>query len=253
MSFFDIPVVSSLIFLAQYFTDKSAFKAQKQLITLREPVIFDVGAHVGQTATQYRWFFPKAKIYTFEPFPSSFQKLKTKHRKDKRVFPQNMAVSEISGKLALNVNADSATNSVLAIADEGKICWGDRLKNKTVLEVESVALDDFCETHLIRHIDILKLDLQGHELAALRGIIKMLVRQSVDIIYLELLVSKSYEGQPKLHEYLSFFAEYNYTLLNFYSPICKGVQLIQCDLVFVSQNLNDKILRSIKKGGFSTG
>ena len=80
----------------------------------------------------------------------------------------------------------------------------------------------------------------------------MLSKQAIDVIYLELLVSKSYEGQPQLHEYLNLFAQYDYKFLDFYSPIRKGVQLIQCDLIFVSQNLNDKILRSIKKGGFST-
>lgn len=252
MNIFDVPIISSLIFLARYFTDKSAFKAQKKLITLREPVIFDVGAHIGQTAKQYRRFFPKAKIYSFEPFPESYAKLTTKHHKDRRVLPQNMAVSDTSGTIVLNVNADAATNSVLAIADEGKICWGDRLKSEDILEVTSVALDDFCETNLIHHIDILKLDLQGHELAALQGTTKMLQRQAIDVVYLELLVSKSYEGQPKLHEYLALFAECDYELLDFYSPIRKGVQLIQCDLIFVSQNLHDKILRSIKKGGFST-
>ncbi|AFY39779.1 methyltransferase FkbM family [[Leptolyngbya] sp. PCC 7376] len=252
MNIFEIPIVSSLIFLARYFTDKSAFKSQKKLITLREPTIFDVGAHVGQTAKQYRRFFPKSKIYSFEPFPDSFEKLQAKYQKDQRVFPQNVAVSETSGRLSLNVNSDAATNSVLPIADEGKVCWGDRLKSKDNLEVKSVSIDDFCAENLIHHIDILKLDLQGHELAALKGAKTMLQKQAVDLVYLELLVSKSYENQPQLHEYLTLFAEYDYKFLDFYSPIRKGVQLIQCDLIFVSQNLNDKILRSIKKGGFST-
>lgn len=252
MNIFEIPVISSLIFLVRYFTDKSAFRIQKKLITLKEPLIFDVGAHIGQTAKEYRRFFPKAKIYSFEPFPESFEQLQQKHRKDKRVFPQNIAISNIPGTLRLNSNAYSATNSVLPIAEEGKICWGDRLTAQNTVEVPSTTIDAFCEENLIHHIDILKLDLQGHELAALQGTQRMLGNQAIDVIYLELLVSKSYEGQPQLHEYLNLFAQYNYKFLDFYSPIRKGVQLIQCDLVFVSQNLNDKILRSIKKGGFST-
>jgi FkbM family methyltransferase len=252
MNFFEIPIVSSLIFLARYFTDKSAFKAQKKLITRREPIIFDVGAHVGNTAKEYRHFFPKANIYSFEPFATSYQKLQQKHRKDTRVFVQNLAVSDISGELVLNINADAATNSVLPIAAEGKICWGDRLRSEATLVVQSVSLDDFCEQQGIQHIDILKLDLQGHELAALIGTTELLKKQAIDLIYFELLVSKSYEGQPQLHEYLNLLEKFGYQLLNFYSPICKGIQLIQCDLIFVSPSLQGKILKSIKKGGFST-
>lgn len=252
MNLFEIPIISSLIFLLRYFTDKSAFKAQKKLITRREPIIFDVGAHVGNTAREYRRFFSEARIYSFEPFADSFQKLCHKHRQDRRIFAQNLAVSEGSGELVLNVNADSATNSVLPIAAEGKICWGDRLQSEGTLVVQSVCLDDFCEQHHIQHIDILKLDLQGHELAALSGSRGLLSNQAIDLIYFELLVSKSYEGQPQLHEYLNLLETFGYQLLDFYSPIRKGVQLIQCDLIFVSPKLQDKILRSIKKGGFST-
>lgn len=252
MNFLEIPVVSSLIFLARYFTDKSAFKAQKKLITNRQPIIFDVGAHIGQTAQTYRRFFPKAQIYSFEPFPASFHQLKTKHHRDRGILPFNLAVSQTSGQLNLNVNTDAATNSVLPIAAEGKISWGDRLQSKAILEVMAVSLDDFCGSQGIEHLDILKLDLQGHELAALQGAKQLLADQAIDLIYLELLVSKSYENQPMLSDYFQLFDHYHYQFLDFYSPIRKGVQLLQCDLIFVSPKLHFNIQQSIQTGGFST-
>lgn len=250
---FDIPIISSLIFLARYFSDKRAFKVQKKLITSPRPIIFDVGAHIGQTAKTYRHFFPKASVYSFEPFPQSFQKFSQKHHRDRHIFGQNLAVSEQSGQVTFHANHDSATNSVLAIAPEGQVCWGKRLQSKEQLTVPAVSLDDFCREQNIQYIDILKLDLQGHELAALKGAEELLSRQAIDLIYFEFLVSKSYEEQPKLLDYIKLLEQHQYQLLDFYSPIRKGVQLLQCDLIFVSPKLNLRIQKSIKKGGFSTG
>jgi FkbM family methyltransferase len=37
--------------------------------------IFDVGANIGQTAKTYRRLFPSAEIWSFEPFPASYESL----------------------------------------------------------------------------------------------------------------------------------------------------------------------------------
>jgi hypothetical protein len=50
-----------------------AFSEQKRLLDASSPaVIFDVGAHHGETALAYRKLFPTAIIYCFEPFQESF-------------------------------------------------------------------------------------------------------------------------------------------------------------------------------------
>ena len=52
-----------------------AFTLQGKLIKVREPIILDIGAHVGEVARIYRGMFPLASIHCFEPFPESFQLL----------------------------------------------------------------------------------------------------------------------------------------------------------------------------------
>src|SRR5262245_5023655 len=37
--------------------------------------IFDIGANIGQTTAVYSRLFPKATIYSFEPFPMAFEEL----------------------------------------------------------------------------------------------------------------------------------------------------------------------------------
>lgn len=38
------------------------YLAQRELVAVERPVIFDVGAHVGQTAAQYRKLFPEGAL-----------------------------------------------------------------------------------------------------------------------------------------------------------------------------------------------
>ncbi len=54
------------------FRKKNAFADQAGLAP-HASVIFDVGAHKGQTTAQYRALYPKATIYPFEPYPPSFE------------------------------------------------------------------------------------------------------------------------------------------------------------------------------------
>src|SRR5688572_15118052 len=61
------------------------FQMQKALLNrlgINTPVIFDIGAHHGETASQYRAAFPDATIYCFEPYPPAFAKLIDIHRGD---------------------------------------------------------------------------------------------------------------------------------------------------------------------------
>jgi hypothetical protein len=37
--------------------------------------IFDIGAHIGETAKHYHALFPTAKIISFEPFPDAYTQL----------------------------------------------------------------------------------------------------------------------------------------------------------------------------------
>src|SRR5215813_3127897 len=91
---------------------RDPFFVTQKLIQAPAPVIFDVGAHVGETAAHYRSLFPGALIHSFEPFPGSFAKLSAAFGADPRVVPHNAAVSDKTGTATFRVNRASVTNSL---------------------------------------------------------------------------------------------------------------------------------------------
>ena len=54
--------------------------------------VFDVGANIGQSAVQYRRYFPDAHIHCFEPVPASFELLMEQVREDAGVTANNHAL-----------------------------------------------------------------------------------------------------------------------------------------------------------------
>lgn len=218
------------------------FFVQSQLIRASEPVIFDVGAHVGITAKTYRRLFPTAAIYCFEPFAQSFEKLSRKMEGDAHSHIHKVALSDKKGKGVLNSNLSSATNSLLPTDKRGALYWGEGLLDtKDEVEVTTTTIDAFCHENDITKIDILKMDVQGAEYSVLMGAKDMLARQRVSLIYTELIICPSYAGQHKLQEYLVLLDSLGYDFYDLYNPVRRNHQLIQADLVFLSTSFRKTV------------
>ena len=221
------------------------FAVRAKLMKFSEPVIFDIGAHIGGVAKIYRKWFPLASIYCFEPFQQSFQILSKSVEDDHCTFCYQIAVSEKKGTAHLNANLSSATNSLLTTDERGASFWGRGLLDTTSqFEVSTTTVDIFCLEAGISHIDILKMDVQGAEFSVLVGAKDMLTNQRISIIYTELIMCPTYKGQHKLHEYLSFLDSFGYEFLDFFNPVRRHSQLIQTDIVFLSSSFKKGIINS---------
>ncbi len=213
----------------------SAFAVQSELVKVKEPVIFDIGAHSGRVTETYRKLFPLASIHCFEPFPRSFQALAKSVQRDPRTSCHRVAVSEKKGRAILNANLSPGTNSLLSTDERAAFFWGEGLFETTSqIEVETTTVDLFCLEAGISHVDILKMDVQGAEFSILEGARNMLAHQEISLIYAELILGPTYRGQYKLHEYLSFLDSAGYDLLDFFDPVRSHRQLMKVDAVFLS-------------------
>ncbi|MEO7297997.1 MAG: FkbM family methyltransferase [Verrucomicrobiota bacterium] len=213
---------------------RDPFLVQSHLVKTERPVIFDVGANVGDVSATYKSLFPSCTIHAFEPFPETFAKLNQRFGTDSSVKLNQVGVSQQEGIASMNANAFSATNSILQTDPAGAQIWGQGLlETVSTVEIKTVTLDAYCASQGISTIDILKLDIQGAELKALYGAKTMLKNGRVGLVYLEVILAPSYVAQPHLEDYLRFFKEIGFVMLDMFHPTRKDLRLLQSDVIFV--------------------
>jgi FkbM family methyltransferase len=214
---------------------------RRMLADVAKPVLFDVGAHEGLTTLQYKELFPGARVYAFEPFEGSFQKLRAATGNVPGVHLVNQALGRTRGELKFRVNQSTATNSLLPTDPRARETWNGMDVTDTVAEtvVQVDTLDHFLEANDgIGRIDVLKLDAQGGEMDILLGAEKSIGQGRVRILYTEIIVMPTYTGQRSLDEYLAFMRGHGFVLHNLYNPLFSNSgQLNQVDALFVHPDL----------------
>jgi FkbM family methyltransferase len=215
---------------------------QKLLEKCSHPTIFDVGAYVGDITKLYRRKFPSARIYSFEPTPEIFVKLQENTRSDKFIYTYKLAISENNEISKFHINKFSPTNSLLKSDSRGNYYWGTGiLDTAREIDVQSIKLDDFCASYGIDRIDLLKLDIQGAELKALRGAEGLLKNHSIALIYSEVIMMPTYQGQTLFHELAFYLYGLNYELFNIYNRVSNREQLIEIDVIFISKTYKSEL------------
>lgn len=211
---------------------KDAFQVQKDSCGKESPVIFDIGANRGDTVITYRELFPKANIFAFEPFPGSFNILKERFATDKLVKSYQVALDAKPGKKTFYVNHNVDTNSLLVPQETG-LSSDKQVKNISNIEVETITIDSFCNDNKIEYIDILKMDIQGGELGALKGAVNLLQQKKVGLIYSEVYFLEQYKDHPLFHEISAFVHSHGYYLQDIYNPIYGKGNIAWGDAIFV--------------------
>lgn len=201
-------------------------------------VIFDVGAHHGQTALRYNSLFNNCSIFSFEPFKDSFDILNEKIKNYQNIKTINKAVGNVVGEINFHVNKFSATNSALPTHQEGSKTWGENLLDtiETIM-VKSITIDDFIEKECVNQIDILKIDTQGTEYCVIEGALKAIDKQRIKLIYLEIIILPTYQNQKHLDEILLFLRFNGFSLYNFYNYSYTQFGILrQIDAIFINNN-----------------
>jgi FkbM family methyltransferase len=212
---------------------------QQKIIGNGPITIFDVGAHNGQTSHTYNKLFSQASIYAFEPFPQSFDILKKNVEDKENIKVYNVALSNVIGKVKFNVNESSQTNSILSTHIDGADTWGKNLLSTIdTIDIESTTIDKFVEKNTIDKIDILKLDTQGTEYFIIEGAAKTIAKNKIKLIYLEIIIMPTYDGQKYFDEILLLFRANNFHLYNLYnfSHTANGM-LRQVDAIFIHESI----------------
>jgi FkbM family methyltransferase len=180
-------------------TGTNPFLDLRRLSMEPKSTIFDVGAHVGQTAATFCSIYPSARVYCFEPSPETFKTL-VQNCASKNVSAVNMAVGSYVGTTHMYAVKDSLLNSLVSQLNSPR-------PDSYQVTVEVTTLDQFCEEHDVRHIDLLKSDTEGYELEVLKGATRLLTERKIDAIYVECAIARCdrHVSALDLHEFLKAY------------------------------------------------
>jgi FkbM family methyltransferase len=154
---------------------------RKHLQGVPRPVVFDVGANKGDYSAAILAANMNAQVYAFEPHPGTFQRLSA------RMAPHgarvvNAACGRAAGQMELYDYVDSGSAHASLYKGVIEEIHGQHSRAHTV---DVIDIDSFVTNHGIEHVDLLKIDTEGHELEVLRGAARTLNEGKVAAIQFE--------------------------------------------------------------------
>jgi FkbM family methyltransferase len=123
-------------------------------------MVFDVGANKGEWSRAVRKRVSDVRLFLFEPQAACAPYLGI----DGVVLTQ-AAIGETDGSAVLHSPGDAAGNA--SMHARGDTYFAGQTFEST--EVVVISIDSFVEAHAIQSVDFMKMDIEGHELFALRG------------------------------------------------------------------------------------
>lgn len=144
--------------------------------------VFDVGANVGHYAeAASNSFGSRATIHSFEPSYTTFQSLIKNTTHLKNIVPNNFGLSGAEGTLLLYTNI--AGSGLASVYHRNLGHMGISMDQSE--EIKLSTIDQYSNANNIDRIHFLKLDIEGHELNALKGATKLLSQKRIDFIQFE--------------------------------------------------------------------
>lgn len=163
-------------YILRYLKDKLAS-------TTEHMTIFDVGANIGRYTLLVLDVFRgrNVNVFSFEPSLRTFQELRKNVGENRKAKLYNFGFSNENARVTLFYDTEKSGLSSLYNRKLDHI--GIQMKHKEEVEVKRI--DDFCEENKTDKIDLLKMDVEGHELKALEGANNMIDKDAIRLIQFE--------------------------------------------------------------------
>jgi len=189
---------------------RDPFDDIKNLVNIPDPLIVDGGAFAGPTIKKFLGIFEKPVIHAFEPNPDMVERL-IRNFSSRGINIHPMALGSENKKIPFFILNAPQSSSFLKPGTWAKNYHGEKMETFQTIDVDSIRLDTFFEN---TKIDILKLDLQGFELEALKGAEGIL--HNIRLISTEVEFVPLYENQPLFSEIELFLRQRGFRLYNLY-------------------------------------
>jgi FkbM family methyltransferase len=176
-------------------------------------VVLDIGANIGaHTLGLAQSVGPTGKVYAFEPTDFAFAKLKRNlalnpELESRTIAQQLLLTATLSQKVEHEIYASWPLETVDSVHPKHR----GRLVSTTHATVET--LDGFAAKYGIARLDLVKMDVDGHELSVLRGGMQML-RRFHPVLVMEMSPYVHLEQYNSFAEFVELLKGLGYSLRN---------------------------------------
>ena len=193
---------------------------------IRNPTVYDVGAHEGCWTSSLREQFPNVTSIMFEANPAHEERLR---RLGYRYFIGCLH-SEAGRRVSFNLpdNPSVVTTGASLYREKTKHYTGARQ-----LDLNSWTLDQLIQDNALPLPTLIKLDTQGSELDILRGGSALFGPNSpLHWVYIEIPLTEYNDGAPCTSEYIKFCSSRGYLPVAISEMHERDAQLVQVDVLF---------------------
>ena len=177
--------------------------------------VFDVGAYVGEFAALVHEVFPTARVWCFEPFVESYERIRHQFAGADWLAAHNVGLSDRSGTAELIVGARPKTNSLVSPVVTNGVFEAGRPRVPVQLTTLSESTAELLGSG-DPHLSIVKIDTEGHDLQVLRGGEALLRNGAIEALHVEVMFIEHFKGAPGFIEISSYLQQFGYRLFSLY-------------------------------------
>lgn len=192
--------------------------------------VVDVGANRGQFSLAARRWHPDATIIAFEPLPRPAERFRRVFAGDRRVTLHEYALGPHEAVSTMHLSSKDDVSSLLPITPlMGGLFLGSAEVGTTVVRVGRLA--DFVRAAELKSPALLKLDVEGYELEALRGCEELL--DSFSHIYAECSFVELFRGQVAADDLIVWLKQRKFRLSGVYGVVFDAQgRAVQANMLF---------------------
>jgi FkbM family methyltransferase len=158
-----------------------------------DDTVVDVGAFVG--AFSKHAADDANKVFSIEPSRKNYDCLTSNVRSIPNIYPQNIAISNESSNMLLNLSSDPTDHSLIDVDS------GDLEEQESI---NAVTLDEFLDSKSIDRVDFLKIDAEGFEPEVLRSV------ERIPIHKIAVDCSPERNGETTINQVIDILSSRNY-------------------------------------------
>lgn len=199
--------------------------------------VVDIGANRGQFALAARHSCPSARIIAFEPLSGPAAVFESVFCGKESVVLHKYAIGPRAEKSSMHVSGRDDSSSLLPISPLQEQIFPGTGEVETIA-VQVAPLDAFVKSSAVVDPAMLKLDVQGFELNALKGCESLLRRFTW--IYCECSFVELYSGQHLAADVIAWLSNRGFFVKGMYNPSYDNDGIaVQADFLFGRDTLGD--------------